>query len=228
MESQKKCKAYQFQNCVNEPIWDVKVSHCAPPYLHIVLGVVKKHHDLLVNDCHNLDIALAEEYSSDEKQMLNNTFGNFVLHLRKMRLRMDQRHELVTSPVCCQRKLDEIDYRIKRHANTLLYFAPHEGPIASSLEERMELHHISIQAYHSRSMVGNHCHKYVQPAVFGDICQHMVQKTKELSSEQIIIIKAKEIFQKYTRLINLFSTVHIDVCHGNYIPRQSISTFKKK
>ena len=31
-----------------------------PPYLHILLGIVKLHHDLLETECHKLDLQIGE------------------------------------------------------------------------------------------------------------------------------------------------------------------------
>ena len=43
-------QAKHFYNAAKKPLLNVDVDHVAPPYLHILLGVTKKHHDLLVAD----------------------------------------------------------------------------------------------------------------------------------------------------------------------------------
>ena len=47
--------ASEFMNVIHEPLWPVPVSRVGPPHLHILLRVVKKHHDLLEDDCHSID-----------------------------------------------------------------------------------------------------------------------------------------------------------------------------
>ena len=49
----KKAKAYN--NAIHDPLFDVPLTQVAPPYLHILLGISKKHHDILEKDCHALD-----------------------------------------------------------------------------------------------------------------------------------------------------------------------------
>ena len=39
--------ASSYKNCIHEPLLDLNISHVCPPYLHILLGIVKKHSDLL-------------------------------------------------------------------------------------------------------------------------------------------------------------------------------------
>ena len=54
-----KKNARHYKNVISKPMWNIELTHVAPPYLHIVLGLVKKHHDLLEEECHELDIDLA-------------------------------------------------------------------------------------------------------------------------------------------------------------------------
>ena len=43
-------------------------------------------------------------------------------------------------------------------------FDKRTGPVASSLAK-----HIFPQSYHSRSFIGNHCHKYLRDDVYKDV-----------------------------------------------------------
>ena len=220
----KKINASSFYNCIHEPIWDIPIDHVAPPYLHILLGIVKKHHDLLIDACHKLDVMIAEEYSDNIKVVKDNPFGNFISHLRKMRHLMAQRQTLVMK----YRSTDAIDKEISSHANKLINFAPHEGPVAQSIEETMYSHKIVIQAYHSRSMVGNHCHKYIQPLVCASICDSIVTKTNELTDDYSKRNTAGKISSQFMKLNQLYCSLHMDICHGNYIPPAEYDSIQKK
>ena len=55
--------ASSYNNVIHKPLLDIHISHVCPPYLHILLGIVKKHHDLFENDLHELDLALANDPS---------------------------------------------------------------------------------------------------------------------------------------------------------------------
>ncbi|GFS12281.1 amine oxidase [Elysia marginata] len=52
------------------------------------------------------------------------------------------------------------------------------GPIASALDTVLNKHRIIPQAYHSRSFIGNHCHKYLQPHVYTDLTSAIKKETK--------------------------------------------------
>ena len=43
----KKQKAKMYNNVIRKYVMNIDLDHVCPPYLHILLGVVKKHHDLL-------------------------------------------------------------------------------------------------------------------------------------------------------------------------------------
>ena len=40
---------------IRKSLIQIDLDHVAPPYLHILLNIVKKHHNLLEKDCHALD-----------------------------------------------------------------------------------------------------------------------------------------------------------------------------
>ena len=49
----KKAKAYN--NAIHDPLFAVPLTLAALPYLDILLGISKKHHNILKKDCHALD-----------------------------------------------------------------------------------------------------------------------------------------------------------------------------
>ena len=69
----KKKNAKALNNVVTEPMWDIELTHVARPYLHLLLGIVKKHHDLLKKECYSLDVQisidLGKERTVDPKVM---------------------------------------------------------------------------------------------------------------------------------------------------------------
>ena len=76
--------ASSFNNVIHRPMWDVKVKHVCPPYLHMLLGIVKKHHDLLENELHQIDLQIAEDISLS-KVKLDNSFHQYIKGLREKR-----------------------------------------------------------------------------------------------------------------------------------------------
>ena len=61
-----KSKAAQYNNVIHEPLWDIEISYVCPPYLHILLGIVKKHHDLLEAECDAFDQKIAKEIAKTD------------------------------------------------------------------------------------------------------------------------------------------------------------------
>ena len=47
-------------NAIRRPLLDIELDQVAPPYLHILLGITKKHHDLLEEQCNCLDKEISE------------------------------------------------------------------------------------------------------------------------------------------------------------------------
>ena len=69
----KKKKAKAYDNAIHQPIFDTELSQVAPPFLHVLLGVVKKHHHLLDDECQTLDLAVANVYAHSGKTHERNT-----------------------------------------------------------------------------------------------------------------------------------------------------------
>ena len=96
------------------------------------------------------------------------------------------------------------------------------GPVTAHLEVILKKHKIEIQAYHSRSFVGNHCSQYLKEPVFTDLCDSIPSKTAELTKNSHIQETAERISSKFKQLACLFSAVHRAVSHCNPIPESDI------
>ena len=55
-----------FNNVIRKTIVEVKLERVAPPYLHILLGILNKHYDLLENECHSLDEQIAKAVAKSD------------------------------------------------------------------------------------------------------------------------------------------------------------------
>ena len=81
-----------------------------------------------------------------------------------------------------------------------------------------------MQAYHGRTFVGNHCHKYLQPSVTHDVCQSVVAKTFQLSDDVEVQKKAHDIASKYQILNELFTRVHKSTAHALQLQKKKSIT----
>ena len=80
----KKQNVKVYNNALQKPIWDIQLTQTAPPYLHILLGIVKKHQDLLEEDCHRLDIDIALNLKNNIDLKKYNTTSYFRSYVRSL------------------------------------------------------------------------------------------------------------------------------------------------
>ena len=55
-------------NAIWRPLVNIKLNHVTPLCLHILLGITKKHHDLLEDECHSLDKLIGQSLASSGKE----------------------------------------------------------------------------------------------------------------------------------------------------------------
>ena len=70
----KNAKAYN--NAIHKPLLkiDQDFMQVTPPYLHLLLGIVKKHHTLLEQQCNDLDKKIAEKIVEEKKDTSTENF----------------------------------------------------------------------------------------------------------------------------------------------------------
>ena len=73
----------KYKNVINPPIIDIKPSSYIPPYLHLLLGIIKKHHELLEYLCHILDMKIASEMAQGRHPLGDSPFEQYVQQLRE-------------------------------------------------------------------------------------------------------------------------------------------------
>ncbi|GFO12896.1 amine oxidase [Plakobranchus ocellatus] len=125
-----------------------------------------------------------------------------------------------------QEEIDKYTQQIYKTENLISFLMhkelqPRTGPIASSLDTVVTKCRITPQIYHSRSFVGNHCHKYLQSAVYTDLTQTIVTKTQQCTSNLMIIDEACTLQLLFDNLNNAFSTVHRAISHTKSIAPSS-------
>ena len=92
-----KKRAKRCRNVVRKPLIDFEPSEqVAPPYLHVLLVVVKKHHYLLEKECHSLDKLIANSLACANRVVdfkSTPAFEDYVQQLKKTRkTKREKRH----------------------------------------------------------------------------------------------------------------------------------------
>ena len=104
---------------------------------------------------------------------------------------------------------------------------PRVGPTASASDTVFNKHRITPQEYHSRSFVGNHCHKYLQTQVYTDLTQRIVTRTQQCTSNPMIVDEAFTLQLVYKNLNSALSIVHKAISHTQPISHNSLPHIEK-
>ena len=129
-----------------------------PPYLHIMLGVVKKHQTLLQQDCHSLDqdigMALAKEIDTNYED--SSPFGQYVNELQSIEKDKIQKQFHEAETVFLEREncssdqdfqekqmklrdqLDVLCDSIERETKELQKLPLLSGPVTASLDDTLK------------------------------------------------------------------------------------------
>ena len=222
----------------------ISLDYVAPPYLHILLGVTKKHHDLLESECHLLDKKIAECMAKNphgfDTTDCTKAFTDYVIQLRQVENEQEEKRKLETQLVFAdllpvhdeselravqdglQQRIDEKEDKISElEANLKLPLL--SGPVTEHLDSVLEKHKICKQAYHGRAFIGSHCHKYMQSQAINSLCDSVVTETEELVTEQQLRHRVGEICSKFKDLNTLYGRIHSKISHARPVNKEDIN-----
>ena len=188
--------AKSVNNAVTELIWDVKLTDVAPSYLSLLLGIVKKHYDLLEKVCHNLDVQIARVLGKEhtfDSAVMTTQFHNYVTSCQIIKRKKEEKEKLEkkgTVPWCgpwwsSRTKATGIWHhwlaggRNIQAARRLRWCIIQLWTCHRHLDSILQAHWIVTQAFHSHSYIGNHCNKYLEKNVYTTICNSVIRKTFE-------------------------------------------------
>ena len=229
----------RYYNCLNKPLVSTELDHVAPPYLHLLLGIVLRHHRLLEAAADAVDAMLAQQSEDDAygegesvrrfgsnwkqaeqlKKQEMDLYGMLVLegdgaHL----MEEDEKIECIEDLKDAQDALDDLERGDK--------LGEREGPVCSKFDNILSKNRITPQAYHSRSFVGNHCHKYLTKKVFEELTASAVETTYACTKNITIREEAERMQRKFNTLNEAFAFVHESVSHCQPIKSEDISTIR--
>ena len=72
-----------YHNVIREPLWDIKINQTCPPYLHILLGIVKSHHNLLEKELHEVDLQIAQRIMLSNAKLGPSSFHVYIQNVRE-------------------------------------------------------------------------------------------------------------------------------------------------
>ena len=224
-------QAKEYGNCVRPVLLDIDIEMVVPMYLHIHMGIIVKHHDLLKVEIDAIDAMLAKQFVGDEKFISTGftQFDKYVLDKRELKELIEERNRLSETFEDCavrgntlakfQKQHKEIQERIEElredvNGNGL---KPGVGPIACSIEAILDTHGISTQAYHGGTFNGNHANKYIKPKVFADITDRICKKVEKMTKKASIIQASSNVKEKFNNLNKAYHAVHQAISHTKQI-----------
>ena len=79
-----KTKAAKYHSVIRGPVFQIELDHVCPPYLHIVLGIMRKYHSPQEEKCYKLDKKITNCLTRQEEEPdidKSTHFGKHVRHL---------------------------------------------------------------------------------------------------------------------------------------------------
>ncbi len=239
-------KQSNYFNVISPPLINIPMCNVCLPYLHILLGICKKHFDLLEIECLGLERALAEYRAMTLPRMSDTLYEDYVQKIReKHALQIaisnlnDEIEEL--EDMCSlatlgseneeiqslQTKKNDAQIKLKKLESDIDITAE-SGIITSHLDVLLQKYHIHRQRYHGKSFVGNDCHKLCKEKMYTNFFFDLEQHIRSLTPNPQIIEKAAEMCKKFCKLQKLFSIVHSHISHSGMIAQDDLPSIQEE
>ena len=205
---------------------------------------MKKHHDLLEESCHEIDLLIAKEIAEKEVGQTSDTLFEVYTNQLRCVLKMTEARDSLKKEYMYELRSDDLEKKKKKallkhiHKQVTEYeesinkmlkettLDKLSGPVTSNLDSVLQKHNIKVQAFHSRSFTGNHCHKYLRSNVLEDITDSVVSKTSSLTQNQNIVLMAETVAYNCKKLNMKYQQVHHAVSHCAHIPEDHMETIQ--
>ena len=225
----------QHNNCLHAPLSVVELDFVAPPYLHILLGVVLKHHQLLEIAAHKVDTQIMTRCRTADLTKLGHILrrygSNWNTYIELKNQLIQLKTEIVMSNNETERKrIKKEKKEVKQNIMNLAFqeLHPRSGPIASSLDVILTKNHITPQPYHSRSFIGNHCHKYTRQSVYTQLTNELIAQTQACTRDPFIVDDAHVMAKNFNTINEAFSAIHMEISHSRPIDKNTLPAIQEK
>ena len=251
--NQNKKHVMDYHNCLHPPMVNIDTSAVAPPYLHLLLGIILKHHRELEAEVYEL---LDQPLCNQPK--LGGCYNGYPTHTshggnweraRSLKIEMAEKVSLAfwldieagdkgqVERNLMQESLREVEMDID-NLETKLSNLKHKslkkrkGPVCLELDRILFANGIIPQVYHSRSFIGNHCHRYLTEdandvTVFEKLTMQVVKTVSECTSDPAMHARARGIQSKFNALNHAYKKVHSAISHTKPIPADDIPAIQK-
>ena len=230
----RKENASRYLNCIHAPLLDIPLERVCPPYLHILLGIVLKHHRLLEIAADRLDEKIHNEKGQfkTEKGILLSTYGsNWKKVLKKQEeIRMLEGCVVFETSGAAAKEAWEHKLEIAQDELDLIGYdnlTPRSGPVCSQLDHILDKNGITPQCYHSRSFTGNHCHAYLHTRTYQSLTESITTVTREWTHNPMINDEARLIQLTFDSLNHAYGRIHDAISHTKTISNNSLTDIQR-
>ena len=237
-------KEAQYHNAAHASVLNIPVHATCPPYLHVPLGVVKKHHNLLEAACHKLDVDIAIDRAKEPGNLSDQLFDNYVLAVRekaklqaeiaKLNSRIDDMEE--NSPLAAMLRnatkignLKAKKLNLSQRLDTLCKrrnLKVGSGPVAATALMK----HCKNTIFRGKGTMANHLpemtNKFLQKNVYRDVCASIISRTEELTQSFSIRAEATAVTTKFNSLFTMYSKIHKLILHAHPVNGQQLTVIQ--
>jgi hypothetical protein len=212
-----------YNNSLHSPIMDMDINFVAPPYLHILLGIVYKHHVLLENAADGIDKQIIWHLKDEQTTIITNlkSFGRHWQSAETVQLRIDKLHNDILE---CTNEVDKIKFNVKMvSAKADLsklkfeHLCDRSGPLCAILKSVLEKHKIQRQPFYGGTFLGNHCHKYLTCKIYKHLTNALVEQARTCTDDNEIIQGAYNIKEIFNSINEAYEQVHNSISHSKPI-----------
>ncbi|GFN93402.1 amine oxidase [Plakobranchus ocellatus] len=227
-DNRDKKEAAKYNNCLHTPLLQIQLDKVVPPYLHILLGIVLKHHKHLEDAAHTIDKKITQQLDIHLTELGNivKQYGAKWQQAQELQKRLEYEQgclvfsERAEDVEIYKKQVESTEHTLSPLQDTEL--TPRSGPVASSLDTILTKYRITPQAFHSRSFIGDHCHKYTTPDVYQALTQTIVSQTQACTDNPMVTDEAFKIKFQFDDINETFSQVHKAISHADPIQEQSV------
>ncbi|GFN79524.1 amine oxidase [Plakobranchus ocellatus] len=187
---------------------------------------------MLEESTHKIDMQIAAALDTDFTEIAESVYS-----YGKNWTRAEQIKEKINFLQSCvilsssdeERQNFEKDLSSEEQALTEVDFeplSPRSGPVCSQLDTILDKHNITPQSYHSRSFIGNHCHKYITAKVYRELTSYIIRRTQECTHKLSILDMAFALRDTFNELNDAYRDIHNLISHSRPIDFDTIPTIQ--
>ena len=228
-----KAQARNYNNVIREPLITTNLAAIVPPYLHMHLGLVLRHYNMLRKSLASSDAEISEWRANKERPGMYSTYGQNW----EQAVQVEQRIQLWQTCVTFSTKNEDIKHFEQKVRNeeeklAMLKNSKNEtiGPLVSALDKCLTKHKIARQAFHGGAFVGNHCNRYIRQDVQDSIKDTIISTAKSLTEDKTSSFevplsaddleclqmrsKIADALDKHASLNFAFNVIHENISHS--------------